>query len=428
MKDQIVKKIIPVIDYGNPYFCVWLQEMSEHGLVLKEIGRIFATFEKATPMKRRYRTIYRSKYSMDDAEKALYEEAGWQLFAPNDDVMIAMSEDENASEPFTDTESYLKHKRHKWFVYPFAILGAIGLCVFWGWRIINDIPTSAGDYANQFGKLHALSDTANLLPFAIVFIIFLAGVWGSQAVEGINMMKFLLGKKIPDYNVPYNDKGYVASKALRYIEHLSTCMLVLTLFVIVVFGTSSNMGSFKMLDVEESLKYDGNHPVRLIEVDSETWQNMKPYISSLDANSDISTDYMVCFEKNKYIKHGRREQLNVARAIDSENDIYEYTIHYYSFYGDATSEDVAMQWLGEEASYNINGKVQGFDTAKILDEIKIDCDGVDYAGYVTTPRRDVDKYDYQHLYMRKGNNIQIVEYAGPIDLKSKLDIFANEFD
>ena len=54
---ETIKKLIPVIEVNSPYFCIWLQEMAEQGLIYKEKNFCTVEFEKSNPEKRRYRLL-----------------------------------------------------------------------------------------------------------------------------------------------------------------------------------------------------------------------------------------------------------------------------------------------------------------------------------------------------------------------------------
>lgn len=64
---------------------------------------------------------------------------------------------------------------------------------------------------------------------------------------------------------------------------------------------------------------------------------------------------------------------------------------------------------------------------KALDEVRIDCADVDYAGYYTT-MEPVEKGEVtnQVLCLRKGSDIQEIQYVGPIDLRDKIVLFVKE--
>jgi hypothetical protein len=65
--------------------------------------------------------------------------------------------------------------------------------------------------------------------------------------------------------------------------------------------------------------------------------------------------------------------------------------------------------------------------SKALEEVRIECDGVDYAGYYTTEDADAENYkECQHLLLRKGKVIEIVSYQGSVDIRDKIQIYVDD--
>jgi hypothetical protein len=93
----------------------------------------------------------------------------------------------------------------------------------------------------------------------------------------------------------------------------------------------------------------------------------------------------------------------------------------------ARSESIAEEYLGEEVAYDLYGKVEKGAWSKALEEVQIECDAVDYAGYYTTEDADADNYkECQHLMLRKGKVIEIVSYQGPVDLRDKIKLYVDD--
>ncbi len=87
---------------------------------------------------------------------------------------------------------------------------------------------------------------------------------------------------------------------------------------------------------------------------------------------------------------GWREQLYIGR-IKGEAEREDETFllistlqSYFSGYYVARSESIAEEYLGEEVAYDLYGKVEKGAWSKALEEVRIECDAVDYAGYYTT--------------------------------------------
>jgi hypothetical protein len=56
-----------------------------------------------------------------------------------------------------------------------------------------------------------------------------------------------------------------------------------------------------------------------------------------------------------------------------------------------------------------------------MDDIRIKCDGVDYAGYYYNAERSV-----QHLYILNGTQLEIVAYQGEKNLKDNLALYVDD--
>ena len=211
------------------------------------------------------------------------------------------------------------------------------------------------------------------------------------------------------------------------------------------------VSDYSLTDGLSALEWTGEHPVMLRELDPETWAEVKPMIVATyteDYDDTLSIDYMAGKDTGACFTKGWREQMSIdlitgedtaeeefpATGVDLE-DIDKYVpplltstrYYYFSAYYIARSESIAEEYLGEEAAYDLYGKVDKGAWSKALDEVYIECDGVDFAGYYTTHDPDAERYyECQHLLLRKGKIIQIISYQGSIDLRNRMDLFVNE--
>lgn len=446
---EIVRKNIPV-EKRSPYFCVWLQEMAEQGLILKSVGFFRCEFEKCKSQKRRYRVLNKSYFSMSEDEKGIYEDAGWK-YVPGgiEGAAIFTTEDEDAPELFSDRESYRKSVRNKW-------IGSIAMILLWTYWMVKIIKNATelfgGEYASIYGRLHNYDgEPLYLLAVIIVLTVISTAVFIYDVWNEILIIRFYTKIDMPDYHVSYDDKGYLWEKKVYSLWAVATIILIAGL-VVGWIGMKAN--DYSLADGLSALEWSGEHPVMLREFDPETWAEAKPMIEATyteDYDDTLSIDYMAGKDKGACFSKGYREQLSIdlitgegeaeiedfpATGVDFE-DIDKYVpplltsirYFYFSAYYTARSESIASEYLGEEAAYDLYGKVEKNAWRKALDKVCIKCDGTDYAGYYTTQDPDAERYhECQHLLLRKGRIIQIISYQGPLDIRDKMDLFVNEMN
>ena len=256
---------------------------------------------------------------------------------------------------------------------------------------------------------------------------------------------------MPDHQISYNDKAYLWEKKANYLLAVATIILIAGL-VVGWIGMKAN--DYSLADGLSALEWSEEHPVMLREFDPETWAEAKPMIEATytdDYDDTLSIDYMAGKDTGACFSKGYREQLSIdlitgegeaeikefpSTGVDLE-DIDKYVpplltstrCFYFSAYYMARSESIAEEYLGEEAAYDLYGKVEKDAWSKALEKVRIECDGTDYAGYYTTQDPDAERYhECQHLLLRKGRIIQIISYQGPLDIRDKMDLFVNEMN
>ena len=434
----------------SPYFCVWLQEMAEQGLILKSVGFFRCEFEKCKSQKRRYRVLNKSYFSMSEDEKGIYEDAGWK-YVPGEieGAAIFTTEDEDAPELFSDRESYRKSVRNKW-------IGSIAMILLWTYWMVKIIKNATelfgGEYASIYGRLHNYDgEPLYLLAVIIVLTVIITAVFIYYVWNEILIIRFYTKNDMPDYHIPYDDKGYQWEKKANSLWAAATIIIIAGLIVGWI-GMKAN--DYSLADGLDALEWSGEHPLLLREFDPETWDEAKPMIEATytdDYDDTLSIDYMAGKDTGACFSKGYREQLSIdlitgegeaeikefpSTGVDLE-DIDKYVpplltstrCFYFSAYYMARSESIAEEYLGEEAAYDLYGKVEKDAWSKALEKVRIECDGTDYAGYYTTQDPDAEQYhECQHLLLRKGRIIQIISYQGPLDIRDKMDLFVNEMN
>ena len=158
------------------------------------------------------------------------------------------------------------------------------------------------------------------------------------------------------------------------------------------------------------------------------WDRALPLIEdSLNSNTLYCVDYTIGKDDpGFYIREGYRQQLNLDRFTDEEGDIVTEG-RYYAEYLILRNEENAEEYLGEEIAYDLYEKVEDRSVEKALEKVQLDYSGLEYAGYYSEKNpMSADGFDSQHLYLRKGKVIYIVNYTGSIDLRDKLGIYADD--
>jgi len=422
---EIVRKSIPV-EKRSPYFCVWLQEMAEQGLILKSVGFFRCEFEKCRSQKRRYRVLNKSYFSMSEQEKGIYEEAGWKYVSGEiEGTAIFTTEDEDAPELFSDRESYRKSVRNKW-------IGSIAMILLWTYWMVKIIKNAtdlfSGEYASIYGRLHNYDgEPLYLLAVIIVLTVIITAVFIYYVWNEILIIRFYTKNDMPDYHVSYDDKGYLWGKKVHSLWAVATIILIAGL---VMGWIGMRINDYSLAYGVSALEWSGEHPVMLKEVDPETWAEAKPLIETCNSGAyddTLSIDYMAGKDTGACFSNGWREQLYIDLYVQPQITSTRY--FYFSAYYIARSESIAEEYLGEEAAYDLYGKVEKNAWRKALDKVCIKRDGTDYAGYYTTQDPDAERYhECQHLLLRKGRIIQIISYQGPLDIRDKMDLFVNEMN
>ena len=424
-----IKKRIPV-GKRSPYFCVWLQEMAEQGLILKSVGFFNCEFEKSEPEKRRYRILDKSYFSMSEEEKGIYEDAGWK-YVPNEEtgVTVFVSDDEDAPELFSDKESYRKYRRNK-------RVGSITLILMWIYWIARSIwagydLVKSGNYSVSGGRLHSFNgESLSVLVLMGLITVVFTGICAYHIFNEILTIRRNAENDLPQYDIPYNDKGYLwEKKASRLYDFAVIVMAAGLAFLLISISVNDGNPAYGA----DALNYSGEHPVMLREIDPDEWADARPMIENLNSGeyaNDYFISYMAGRDTGACFSRGWSESLDVEKnTVDDDHETEELSItslhHYYSAYYISRSEVIAEEYLGEEAAYYLYDKVDKDSWSKALEEVRTECDGADYVGYFTT---EYAGSECQHLLIRKGKVIEIVEYQGPVNLRNKITMFIDEIN
>lgn len=426
MAKNTVRKRVEVNDIRDPYYCVWLQEMAEKGFLYKHRDLFTCVFEKALPQKRRYRVLERKWRKMSEEEKALYHDAGWTAVASYNGVTVFTTTNPDATELFSDEDSHMRLvKRHK---ISSALTIVFGFLFILYWIKTNTSGIYNKEMVYEQGRLialeYALSPQAFIIPMIFWSLIMLI-IWVSLVTYEFRFLKLYSGKEEFDYDIPYDDRRYIK------IKNRTKRLECLVLVAILAYPLSFFLFEQTLNDGSKALAYDKNHPVLYREIDPSGWEEVLPLIESGGKQGTREVDYSAGKMRGGLVlKETYEEWLTATEKNSDKADDFDIEFDYNSEYITVRREENAAEYLGERVAIHLYENVGGDDTwVKALDAVRIDCDGVDYAGYYTYKETgDAIGKTNQILYLRKGAALQIIRYYGTANLKDKMDLFVKEFE
>ena len=387
----------------------WLEYQARKGLLLANDNLFTCRFTVDEPRDRRYRILPYKPSKTTQEELDLYASCGWHLIYGSGSVMIFYTDDPDAPEPFTDVQSQHKYYRKSLITNFIWILILFAEALFSISRSAQGftISPSALLYSNADQPSSALAMTFIGLPLVFLF-------WFQYMFTYISILN---RNRKKDF---YGATGF----RLKYYVNVTciTTIMVLVLWSIIDIPRTLDITSSG--DFTQALKYKGNEIVRFSEFDPDTWRTVYKKIEYYhDGEGDMIT-FDVNQDKTLLMPRMVSEELEVDRDIkndeDTVTDLY-YRVNLYK----AKSSKIATEFM----KYNSKNALEESDikvSNKSIDKFRFDYEGLDYAAYIVDEKKANDttaKRD-QLLFLRKGNKYVSVSYYGPIDLKSKVGMFA----
>ena len=387
----------------------WLEYQARKGLLLANDNLFTCRFTVDEPRDRRYRILPYKPSKTTQEELDLYASSGWHLIYGFGSVMIFYTDDPDAPEPFTDVQSQHKYYRKS------LITNFIWMLILFAESLFSisrsaqgfTISPSALLYSNADQPSSSLAMTFIGIPLALLF-------WFQYMFTYISILN---RNRKKDF---YGATGF----RLKYYVNVTciTTIMVLVLWSIIDIPRTLDITSSG--DFTQALKYKGNEIVRFSEFDPDTWRTVYKKIEYYnDGKGDMIT-FDVNQDKTLLMPRMVSEELEVDRDTkndeDTVMDLY-YSVNLYK----ARSSKVASEFM----KYNSKNALEESDikvSNKSIDKFRFDYEGLDYAAYIVDEKKANDttaKRD-QLLFLRKGNKYVSVSYYGPIDLKSKVGMFA----
>ncbi|WP_455014847.1 DUF2812 domain-containing protein [Mogibacterium diversum] len=387
----------------------WLEYQARKGLLLANDNLLTCRFTVDEPRDRRYRILPYKPSKTTQEELDLYASSGWHLIYGFGSVMIFYTDDPDAPEPFTDVQSQHKYYRKS------LITNFIWMLILFAESLFSisrsaqgfTISPSALLYSNADQPSSSLAMTFIGIPLALLF-------WFQYMFTYISILN---RNRKKDF---YGATGF----RLKYYVNVTciTTIMVLVLWSIIDIPRTLDITSSG--DFTQALKYKGNEIVRFSEFDPDTWKTVYKKIEYYnDGKGDMIT-FDINQDKTLMMPRMVSEELEVDRDIkndeDTVTDLY-YRVNLYK----AKSSKIATEFM----KYNSKNALEESDikvSNKSIDKFRFDYEGLDYAAYIVDEKKANDttaKRD-QLLFLRKGNKYVSVSYYGPIDLKSKVGMFA----
>lgn len=387
----------------------WLEYQARKGLLLANDNLLTCRFTVDEPRDRRYRILPYKPSKTTQEELDLYASSSWHLIYGFGSVMIFYTDDPDAPEPFTDVQSQHKYYRKS------LITNFIWMLILFAESLFSisrsaqgfTISPSALLYSNADQPSSSLAMTFIGIPLALLF-------WFQYMFTYISILN---RNRKKDF---YGATGF----RLKYYVNVTciTTIMVLVLWSIIDIPRTLDITSSG--DFTQALKYKGNEIVRFSEFDPDTWKTVYKKIEYYnDSKGDMIT-FDVNQDKTLMMPRMVSEELEVDRDIkndeDTVTDLY-YRVNLYK----AKSSKIATEFM----KYNSKNALEESDikvSNKSIDKFRFDYEGLDYAAYIVDEKKANDttaKRD-QLLFLRKGNKYVSVSYYGPIDLKSKVGMFA----
>ena len=389
----------------------WLEYQARKGLLLANDNLLTCRFTVDEPRDRRYRILPYKHSKTTQEELDLYASCGWHLIYGSGSVMIFYTDDPDAPEPFTDVQSQHKYYR-KSLITNFITMAILLADVFFIIsRSLQGFTLSPSEllYSSADQPLSSVVMSLIGLPLALLY-------WFQYMFTYISILN---KNRKKDY---YGTSGF----RLKYYTNatLFITLTVLLLWSIVDIPRTVDVSSSG--DFTEALKYKGNEIVRFSEFDPDTWRTLYKKIEYYhDGKGDMIT-FDVNQDKTLMMPRMVSEELEVDRDIkndeDTVTDLY-YRVNLYK----AKSSKIATEFM----KYNSKNALEESDikvSKKSIDKFRFDYKDLDYAAYIVDEKKANDttaKRD-QLLLLRKGNKYVSVSYYGPIDLKSKVGLFAEK--
>lgn len=411
MSDKIKKKIC--------YFGLsdiyqdqnWLEDLARRGLLLTYTGYLIYDFACGEPTERRYRILPEKRKKIEQEELDIYESCGWTCVRGTHASTVFYTDDQNVPEPFTDVVTEKKYYVKRLFS---TLISSIVTAIYILWILR---PNTYSFILNPVDFYYQLAD--QLSPFICLYLVICPLLVLFSLGIIFKYVRLIWQLKRETFKRTY---GFKARRYVNMILINAIIVLMVGLFIYVIFVPDKRVttSSFK-----EALAYKDNDLVRFAEFDPSTWDKVRANMTVKNDNKDVdNTDitYETSYDRNIMMTKMSSEDLEVYPRTDKDG-VSEPKLMYQIQLYKAKSAKIAARFMSSNIAEELDYK--GFDVSeKRIRDMQFKYKGLDYAAYIAASKKDEAPFYKQMLFLRKGNKYVVVAYSGPIDLKSKVGLFA----
>lgn len=413
MSDRIKQKIC-YFDLADIYQEQnWLEDLARKGLLLTYTGYLIYDFAYGEPTERRYRILPEKRKKIEQEELDIYESCGWTCVRGTHGSTVFYTDDHNAPEPFTDAVTKKKYYVKR-LLYTFITTIALTFCILMNFKL------NTNDFVfNPIEAYYQLADKPSPIIYIYAVMYPMLVLFGLVFIFKYARLIWQLKREA--------FKRTSGFKARRYVNMIlinAIIVLMVGLFIYVIFVPDKRVmtSSFK-----EALAYNDAELVRFSEFDPSAWDEVRANMIVRDGNKNIDNPditYETSYDRNVMMTKMSSEDLSAPSKTDKRDKSGGNLMYHVQLYK-AKSAKIAACFMPS----NIENQLEGmnFDVSKKrIRDMRFKYDGLDYAAYIRASEKDEFAYELgtQMLFLRKGNKYVVVAYQGPIDLKSKVGLFA----
>ena len=389
----------------------WLEDLARRGLLLTYTGYLIYDFAYGEPTERRYRILPEKRKKIEQEELDIYESCGWTCVRGTHASTVFYTDNQNAPEPFTDVVTEKKYYVKRLFS---TLITSILTAIYILWILRPNAYSFILNPVDYYYQLAAQPSPLICLYLVIcpLLVLFYLGIIFKYA-------RLIWQLKRETFKRTY---GF---KARRYVNMILTnaiIVLMVGLFIYVIFVPDKRVmtSSFK-----EALAYKDAELVRFSEFDPSAWDEVHSNMIVRDGNKNIDNPditYETSYDRNVMMTKMSSEDLSAPSRTykrDKSGGNLMYHVQLYK----AKSSKIAARFMSSNMAEELDYK--GFDVSnKRIKNMQFKYKGLDYAAYIRASEKDETPFYKQMLFLRKGNKYVVVAYSGPIDLKSKVGMFA----
>ena len=413
MSDRIKQKIC-YFDLADIYQEQnWLEDLARKGLLLTYTGYLIYDFEYGELTERRYRILPEKRKKIEQEELDIYESCGWTCVRGTHGSTVFYTDDHNAPEPFTDAVTKKKYYVNR-LLYTFITTIALTFCILMNFKL------NTNDFVfNPIEAYYQLADRPSPIIYIYAVMYPMLVLFGLVFIFRYTRLIWQLKREA--FKRTY---GFKARRYVNMIVINAIIVLIVGLFIYVVFVPDTRImtSSFK-----EALAYKDAELVRFSEFDPSAWDEVRANMIVREGNKNIDNPditYETSYDRNVMMTKMSSEDLSAPSRTYKREKSGGNLMYHVQLYK-AKSAKIAARFM----SSNIENQLEGmnFDVSKRrIRDMRFKYDGLDYAAYIRASEKDEFAYELgtQMLFLRKGNKYVVIAYQGPIDLKSKVGLFA----